>query len=654
VTARDTARQAHERFFAEVLELDVDTCANTYGSAPCTAAAGTGNECYNSFGTCQDRTNYTRAVRTLKFCSRSMAAPAGETLRPYLTDFNGSATEIVPDKGLAIRGQSTATLIDEPCSDVGEDPYIANRATVATGTFWGRFIARNYNLVGRDARILRGYLTTPFDWATFETELYVITDVAGPDKQGKIKLTLNDPVKRLDAVKIPSVTDGKLATALPATANIGVATAATSTSITLAAAASAVDDAYNGQEVYVYEGTAAGQRRTITDYVGSTRIATVAAWAVNPDSTSSYEVGALGLSLATGKGAQYADPATSGKNEYVRLGDEVIRYTAKSGDTLTWPDTTYRAQFGTTRADHKLDANVQQCRAWIAKTVPEVAEDLLNEGGLVDGIIDLAQLSSEGTQWFNGVTLTACVPSPETASALLADLLIDLNASVWWDAIAQLVKFKANMPELGSAGALTDDNFILNSMDVKRASKDRITQAAIYYDLRAATLDTKKPESYGRAALYIDTDAESVNEYGDERPLIRYSRWLSEDNVNFASSWSARLIGRRRDAPINYSFKLDPKDLVGLGTLVEISTDSLQDATGAPAVKIARITKVEDQGEFQDVSALGTNFTTRYGFIAPNGQANYGSATSTEKQYAYICNTATGKMTNGDAGYRII
>ena len=59
--------------------------------------------------------------------------------------------------------------------------------------------------------------------------------------------------------------------------------------ITLAAAASATDDLYNGQIIYISSGTGAGQSRTITDYVGSTKVATVdTAWATNPDNTSVY------------------------------------------------------------------------------------------------------------------------------------------------------------------------------------------------------------------------------------------------------------------------------------------------------------------------------------------------------------------------------
>lgn len=71
-----------------------------------------------------------------------------------------------------------------------------------------------------------------------------------------------------------------------ATAQAGAAS-----TVTLDAAASADDDAYNGLSVSVVGGTGAGQTRTISDYVGSTKVATVsAAWGTNPDNTSVFRI----------------------------------------------------------------------------------------------------------------------------------------------------------------------------------------------------------------------------------------------------------------------------------------------------------------------------------------------------------------------------
>lgn len=65
------------------------------------------------------------------------------------------------------------------------------------------------------------------------------------------------------------------------------------TTITLSAASSDVDDTYNGKIIRIVAGPGAGQEREITDYDGTTKIATVdSAWAVNPNEMSNYSLDA--------------------------------------------------------------------------------------------------------------------------------------------------------------------------------------------------------------------------------------------------------------------------------------------------------------------------------------------------------------------------
>lgn len=69
------------------------------------------------------------------------------------------------------------------------------------------------------------------------------------------------------------------------------AQAGASATITLDASASATNDYYNGDVIFLSGGTGVGQSRVITDYDGATKVATVnASWAVNPDSTSRFVI----------------------------------------------------------------------------------------------------------------------------------------------------------------------------------------------------------------------------------------------------------------------------------------------------------------------------------------------------------------------------
>jgi len=69
----------------------------------------------------------------------------------------------------------------------------------------------------------------------------------------------------------------------------GTAQAGASTTITLDASASSTDDVYNYELIEIISGTGVGQAKFITDYVGSTKVATVdSAWAITPDNTSVF------------------------------------------------------------------------------------------------------------------------------------------------------------------------------------------------------------------------------------------------------------------------------------------------------------------------------------------------------------------------------
>ena len=71
--------------------------------------------------------------------------------------------------------------------------------------------------------------------------------------------------------------------------NEGLATGGAATTITLNSAASSTDDIYIGQTIFLVSGTGQDQSRVITDYNGTTKVATVhKAWNTNPDTTTGY------------------------------------------------------------------------------------------------------------------------------------------------------------------------------------------------------------------------------------------------------------------------------------------------------------------------------------------------------------------------------
>jgi hypothetical protein len=97
--------------------------------------------------------------------------------------------------------------------------------------------------------------------------------------------------------------------------------------ITLDASASATDDFYNNQVILVTSGTGAIQARAISDYVGSTKVATIVPnWVTTPSSDSVFAIlpsGALAVATAAEIADAVWDETTSGHTTVATYGQRL-------------------------------------------------------------------------------------------------------------------------------------------------------------------------------------------------------------------------------------------------------------------------------------------------------------------------------------------
>lgn len=131
-------------------------------------------------------------------------------------------------------------------------------------------------------------------------------------------------------------------------AAIGTVQAATATTVQLNAFFSSEDDFYNGMEIEIRSGANAGESRVITDYVGSTKTATVAAWTVTPsvsddlivETPAAFRVTRRGL--ATVKTIPVAEIVRDGLEmspvSELQVSRVVIPYATRAGDVVEWEE----------------------------------------------------------------------------------------------------------------------------------------------------------------------------------------------------------------------------------------------------------------------------------------------------------------------------
>ncbi|MDJ0513089.1 MAG: hypothetical protein QNJ62_06565 [Methyloceanibacter sp.] len=345
----------------------------------------------------------------------------------------------------------------------------------------------------------------------------------------------------------------------------------------------------------------------------------------------------LSATLQTGQGADYA--ATG----YITIGREVIEYTSNSSDVLSWPDTGHRGAFGTEAAEHDIDDAVAQARVWTNTPITTVMQNILTESGIDAGDIDTAGFADEEATWLGpSYNVTACIPKPEDSDKLLADLTRIVRGVLWWSPTDNKVRFKVFAPPVPGPAVplLTDDaHIIAESTKIARQDKLRTTVRATFYGLRSATENRSESANYNLTAIYIDTVAESPNEYGDRRNFESFNRWWTADNRVAAVSEVTRSALYYRDAPVEIDLAVSAKDAsLQEADIVDIETGLYTDTEGRPLRLRSIIIRRDQRGDQIRLKCRGTNFAERVAFIAPDTAGDYPS----DPEYAHIAADANG------------
>lgn len=141
------------------------------------------------------------------------------------------------------------------------------------------------------------------------------------DSIPKHAFTLTTVVNNSETLTPSAVSGNITLTTTSSKHDTGTAQAGASTTITLKSASSSSDDYFNGLYITITGGTGAGQIRVITDYVGSTKVATVdRAWTTTPNATSTYSI----TSWTTESVNQYVNAQPQGRARIVRYVSDTV------------------------------------------------------------------------------------------------------------------------------------------------------------------------------------------------------------------------------------------------------------------------------------------------------------------------------------------
>ena len=215
------------------------------------------------------------------------------------------------------------------------------------------------------------------------------------------------------------------------------------TSITLDASASAVDDFYNDNLLFITGGTGVGQARVISDYNGTTKVATVATWATNPSSDSVFcivpgggttisgtvDANVISISgdttAADNAEAFFDGTGYAGTNNVIPtvttvttatavttvngLAANVITATAIANDAITAAKIATGAIDADAIADNAIDAGAIAANAI---TAAKIADGAIDAATFAAGAIDAAALAADAGTEIAAAVLAAAEADP--------------------------------------------------------------------------------------------------------------------------------------------------------------------------------------------------------------------------------------------------
>ena len=358
------------------------------------------------------------------------------------------------------------------------------------------------------------------------------------------------------------------------------------------------------------------------------------------------------FALNTGEGADY--PTTA---HVLRINDELISITSRSGDTFT---IAARGHGGTAADDHSQDDTVQLCYVadgTASARVDLVLADLLeNYAAIPAAYIPTVDWDTEADTWANAYYLETIISEPTPVNTLLAEICVETNSDLWWSAHDQEIKWQTQTPDFDTLAVLTDADFIYDSAVIKSKQSERVSRVMYYSDVRNWT-ESLEAKNYKALQVRIDTAGETADAYNSPAIKKIFARWMQ--NVANTGEIASRYISRFKNPPLLLTGDVDLKDIdKTVGQHINIVSELTQNEKGAAnSVEMQILSIAHSPGaERVRIEAMQYRYeSSLFARVGPDTLKDYLSESAANKEaYAFICDTTTLQMSNGDDPYLII
>ena len=503
----------------QVVKMYLDFCDNVYGQTSfgqsgrsnCTASSDAGNECYNTRHTCQDLNNFrlsTNGKKTYTFTSEAGSTLAGQlpNSHPALIKITSAPVEIVPTKGVSLRGSISIDLRDFVSTDSDADPYTTTRNIIAleNGTYFSKLIQRNPHYINRPIEIYDGYIDYDGKIQINDGKKEYIIDSLQLSAN-TLKIKCKDPMSLADELKAKVPTPSKFSLKLA----MGHGTK-------------------NNQVLRInnLDATAA----QLESYFGTTGHCRIEKEIIK----YSRNAGDAHIDFVESNRGAWGSKELSSPDEY-DAGELVQKCVVfgeydGSGDIVTINDAAYELLVTEAKVPTKAINNVS--------------------GGQYSW-------ADQKSQWLSSYRIDAIFSEPKEVNKQISQLGSMVGVNFFYDDLTSQIVMRAETPELDSSviNTIDDSQIVEHSVKFINSEKERVSRVYYYYNFRDHTEDRDKPRNFKNLYVAIDADGELPVEYGKESSKTIFAYGITDTST--ATSVSQRILSRFKVTPKTVTFELD-------------------------------------------------------------------------------------------------
>lgn len=377
------------------------------------------------------------------------------------------------------------------------------------------------------------------------------------------------------------------------------------------------------------------------------------------------------IDIVTDRSTEYDIKTHEPSYSFVRIGDEIIKYTSVStitdGVRLSGLDFDNLDQYTTTREDHEAGDEVQKCAYFKAARPIDVFYTLLRDvANISDIYLPYDEWYEEAITWIAGFKLTRLICDPEGVNDILSELIKQTSTfAIWWDDEENLVKYRVNRPaDVSEVVAALNDNehIIQNTARCFDETNRLINEVYVTLGQKDPTKKIDEIGNYKEGFVTINTDSQSELEANIRKSTTIYGRWHPTSNRAEMLGVVDRMLLNRSYVPIRIEFELDRKDdSIKTGDFVDLTTAFIPDAFGQLKTTRVRVLKSRNGEDFVKITAREDAWASErvgtFARIAPDTFASgydYADATTQEKSYYIFIADNDGLLNNSDNGYVLL